>query len=401
MLFEYKAIKDNKIVTKTIDSDNEQMVLNFLKANGYFPIEIKEKTSVSVTSLLPTAFRGVKFSDIVDFTRQLAIMLNAGLTVVESLEILKKQTTNKAVVTILDDIDKRIKSGDSLSSALRTYPYFFSSLYIGLVKAGEASGKLADIMLKLAEDLEKSREFKARLRGALIYPAVIVSAMIVVIFVMITFVVPKLLALYEDFGVELPFMTKVILSVGNFTAATWPIILLLIIGSIFLLIRYFKTRLGKIARDRLLLRLPLFSKVIKLGTLVDATRTLAILIAAGVSILESLTIVIDTTNNVIYQQAFQSIYKKVEKGESLGKAFEEEGVFPPILIQMTIVGESTGNLDDTLTRLARYFETESDLAIKGITTLIEPAILVILGVMVGFLVFTIITPIYNLTSSFQ
>ncbi len=400
MLYEYKALKNNKRVVKKLESQSEDSVLAYLRTNGYTPIDIYPAKKFSFADML-SKVKGVKFSDIVDFTRQLAIMLNAGLTVVESLDILKKQVQNKALKALVDDIDDKIKSGDSLSSALRSYPQYFSNLYIALVRSGEASGKLGDIMIRLAENLEKTREFRGRLKNALIYPAVIIAAMLIVMFVMITFVVPKLLDLYKDFDVELPLTTKILVAVSDFSAKFWPLIIIAVVGIVMGVMSYLRTRPGRLMKDTLLLRAPVFSSVIKMSALVDATRTLAVLIGSGVSILDTLNIVVETTGNLIYQQAFKTVYMKVEKGESLGKALAEEKVFPPILIQMTIVGENTGNLDDTLARLAHYFETESDLAIKAITVLIEPAILIVLGVAVGGLVFAIITPIYSLTTALQ
>ena len=336
-----------------------------------------------------------------DLTRQLAIMLNAGLTLIEALIILRKQITKESLRKVVIDVENQIKGGNSMSFVLRQYPQYFPNLYISLVKSGEASGKLADILLKLSENLEKQREFRGKLRGALIYPAVVVAAMIGVMFVMITFVIPKLLDLYKNFQVELPFSTKILIAVSSFSAAFWPLIIVAVVGGVVALRQYLKTKSGKYMMDSTVIKLPIVKQVIRMGSLVDSTRTLSILIGSGVSILEGLSIVIDTTDNLVYKESFGRVYKKVEKGQSLGSAFGDEPLFPPILTQMAIVGENTGHLDDTLGRLSRYFEFESELAIKTMTTLIEPAILVVLGISVGGLVFSIITPIYSLTTSIK
>ena len=222
-----------------------------------------------------------------------------------------------------------------------------------------------------------------------------------VFFVMVTFVIPKLLGLYKDFNVELPWTTQILITISEFTTRFWPVIILAVGGGIYFLRRYLQTKIGKESFDAVSLRLPVFGQIIKVSSLVDATRTLAILIGAGVSILDALNIIIETTGNSIFQKAFLNIRAKVEKGQSLGQSLDQEGIFPPILVQMTQVGEQTGNLDDTLLRLSKYFESESEIAIKSMTTLIEPMILVVLGAGVGFLVLSVITPIYNLTSSFQ
>ncbi len=400
MLYSYKAIKEGKTETKTIDAGSEQEVISYLKERDFIPVEIKVSRSNQLLFLESIVDR-VGFNDIVDLTRQLAIMLNAGLTIVDSLDILEKQITKIPVKRLIAEIDKEVKGGNSLSLALKKYPQHFSNLYIALVRSGEASGKLNDILLKLSDNLEKQREFRSKLKGAMIYPAVIISAMFIVMFIMVTFVLPKMLELYKSFDVELPITTQILITVSSFSQQFWPFIIIGTVGAIFFLRRYIKTQRGHLLFDNLSFKLPLLNNLIKKSALVDSTRTLAILVGAGVSILDALNIVIDTTTNSIFKNSFKNIYKKVEKGESMGNAMMEEQVFPPIFVQMTMVGENTGHLDDTLARLSKYFEFESEAAIKTITTLIEPAVLVLLGVGVGFLVFAVITPIYKLTSSFQ
>lgn len=398
MFFKYKALKNNKIVEGKIESHSSIDVVNYLRNNNYFPINI---SAVENKSSINSLFVKVGFNDIVNFTRQLAIMLNAGLTLIDCFDILKKQTTNYMLLKMITEIDKEIRGGQTLSSALLKFRGSFSNLYIALVRSGEASGKLSDILLKLADNLEKQREFKGKIKGALIYPAIVVVGMIVVMFIMVTFVVPKLLVLYQDFNVELPMSTKILMFVSNFCVRFWPVIVVSVFVSFNAIKAYIKTKQGKLKYDTILFKLPVLGNVIKISALVDATRTLSILISSGVSILDGLQIIMDTSDNMVYQIAFQNIYKQVEKGLSLGKAMANEKVFPPILIQMTTVGEQTGHLDDTLGRLSKYFEMESEMATKTMTTLIEPLILVFLGLGVGFLVTSVITPIYNLTSSFK
>ena len=399
MLFKYKAIKNDKLVVEKIQADSQDAVLRFLKTNNYFPIAIwkAELAALPIFSF----FRRLTFSDVVDFTRQLAIMLDAGLTLIDALEILKKQVTKPEYLAVLENLEKEIKSGKNFSSALSLFPQYFSSLYISLVKAGEATGKLGDILLKLSSNLEKERTFKGKLKGSLIYPAFIIAGMFVVAFIMMTFVVPKLLELYKDFDAELPLSTKFLIFTSNFLTKYW----LIIISMVFLLtlfaIRYLKSSRGKYQVDSLLLKIPVIGNVIKMATLVDATRTLSILSSSGVSLLETLNIVVETSTNQVYKQAFAKIKKEVEKGITLGFAMKQTEIFPPILVQMTLIGEQTGHVDETLLRVSKYFESDSEIAIKAMTTLIEPMILVVLGVAVGFLVFAIITPIYSLTSTLK
>ncbi len=400
MFFKYKALKGNEIVEKKIEANSVSSVIEFLQKNGYFPISVSEVKEEQI-GFFDFLNKTISFNDIVNFTRQVAIMINAGLTLIDSLEILKKQMSKPGVQKMINDIDNEIKGGSSFSAALKKYPDNFSSLYIALVKSGEASGKLGEILLRLADNLEKEREFKSKLKGAMIYPVIILIGMFVVMFIMITFVIPKLLGLYKDFNIQLPLTTQVLIIISSFSVRFWPLIILAIFSIVFFVRKYLKTRLGKSNFDHISLRLPILGSVIAISSLVNSTRTLAILIGAGISILDALSIVIETTDNMVYQNAFINVSHKVEKGQSLGTSLEQEGIFPPILVQMSLVGEQTGNLDDTLLRLSKYFEVESEIAIKSLTSLIEPLILVILGLGVGFLVLSVITPIYNLTSSFQ
>lgn len=400
MFFQYKALKDGKIIEKKIEAASSDVVIDYLQKNNYFPISVKKVQDQSFT-FLNNLMQRIDFNDIVDFTRQVAIMLNAGLTLIDSLEILKKQTTKLPLRKMIEAIDSKIKGGQSFSEALKDYRSNFSNLYISLVKSGEASGKLGEILLRLADNLEKQREFQSKLKGALVYPAIIVIGMFVVMFIMVTFVLPKLLGLYKDFNVELPMSTKILIAISTFSTKFWPLVLVLILVGVYFAKKYLATKAGKKAFDQFALKAPVFGHIISVSALVESTRTLAILIGAGISILDALSIVVDSTDNSVFQEAFSNVSRKVEKGQSMGISLEQEGIFPPILVQMSQVGEQTGNLDDTLLRLSKYFEMESEMAVKTMTTLIEPMILVFLGVGVGFLVMSVITPIYNLTNSFK
>lgn len=400
MKFAYKVIDGNKAVQGKVEAETKDKVIDYLKSKGLFIIEVQPETS-RLSQSLQSIFGKVSFTDIVNLTRQLAIMLNAGLTIVDCLDILKKQTSKPALLKVISQITDDVRAGDSFSSALKKQKHLFSNLYVALVRSGEKSGKLDQVLAKLADNLEKQREFRGKIKGALIYPVIVISAMIGVMFIMVTFVIPQLLNLYKDFNMNLPFSTLILMKVSSFFQKFWPLILVSLFAGGFSFKKYIKTKRGKKMIDSWLLKLPLFSKVIKMSALVDTTRTLSILIGSGVSMLDALDIVIETSSNAVYQEAFGRIYKKVEIGQSLGKSLAEEEIFPPILVQMATVGEQTGHLDETLMRISKYFEMESELAVKAMTTLIEPAILLFLGLGVGFLVISVITPIYQLTSSIK
>ncbi len=399
MEYIYKAIKDNKPTSGTIEAESTDKAMSYLKSGGVIILELHEK-SRPVTSSISSFFSKVSFTDVVDMTRQLAIMLNSGLTIIDSLDILKKQAAKPAYLKLIESIDADVKAGTSFSNALKRYPKQFNNLYISLVKAGEASGKLDEILVKLADTLEQQRTFNSKIKGAMVYPAIVVCAMLGVMFVMMTFVIPKLLEVYKEFNVKLPLPTIILITVSDIFSNYWYLILIGGGLAVFGFMKAYSSVPGKLFVDKIVLKLPIISKVIKVSALVDTTRTLSILIESGVSILESLDIITETTSNVIYQNALRKIRSAIEQGGTLGGALEEAKIFPPIFVQMTAVGEQTGHLDETLGHLAKYFESESEIAIKAMTTLIEPAILIVLGVAVMFVVIAVITPIFSLSSSF-
>lgn len=399
MKFQFKAVKGIGIFKKNIEAINKQEVVDYLKENGYVPIEIKRVGTHDYPFL--QFFNHVSFSSIVNFTRQLAIITTAGMTLTDALEILKKQSNKSTIASVIENIDKEIKGGSSFSFALKKYPQYFSKLYVSLIISGEASGKLSEIMTRLADDMEKKREFQGKMRNALIYPALIIAAMLGVMFIMVTFVIPKLLTLYTEFKADLPLPTKILIAVSNFSSTYWPFIIAAIVGLVISVKKIISSKKGKIMLDSFVLKIPVIKNVVEMASLVDATRTLSILTSSGVPILEGLEIVRDATTNEVYKNAFSSILKQVEKGVSLGTAMDNENIFPAILVQMTNVGEQTGHLDETMNRVSNFFDLESSLSVKAMTTLIEPAILLCLGLGVLFLVTAIISPIYNLTNSFN
>jgi type II secretory pathway component PulF len=398
MQYVYRALKGEKTVNGKIEANNVDEAVSLLKAGGYFPIEVKveSKSSSSLASLMDR----VTFADVVNFTRQLSIMLNAGITVIEAFDIFKKQTTKPSLAKMIDTLDKDVRGGVPFSTALKKYPEHFSRLYISLVKAGEASGKLNEILLNLATNLEKQRELRGKITGALLYPSILIVGMFVVIFIIMTFVVPQLLSLYNDLDAELPLSTKIITGISGFLQTYW----LLVIGAVgvggYMLWNFVKSPQGKQMFDKAILKVPVLNNVLIQTMLVDTTRAISILVGAGVSILDALDIAREASTNIEFRKAFTRVAAKVEKGVSLGNSLKEETLFPPLIVQMAVVGERTGHLDETMGKISSYFEVESEIAIKSMTTLIEPAILVILGITVGFIIFSVITPIYSLTSQF-
>lgn len=397
--FSYKA-KDLKgeLHTGEIESGDLRTAVGVLRKKGLIVISVTEHAK-SQEMFFNKWFNGVGFGEIVNITRQLATMVGAGLVLSDAIDILSEQQTNKRLKSVLDEVSHDVKGGLTLSQSLGKHPDIFPPLYINLVKSGEASGKLDDVLLKMADSLEKEREFKARVKGALIYPVLVITMMIVVIFVMMIFVIPKLTALYTQSSIELPLPTKILIAVSGFMVNFWWLIIVGAIGGVVLFKRWIKTPHGALIFDTLILKVPIIGKIITDVTMTNFTRTFGLLIAAGIPLLESINIVSDITDNTSYKQALQQAYSGVARGLTFSSLLTSP-IFPKIIPQMVKVGEETGKVDEIFLKLANYFESEADHMVKNLTTAIEPIVLIILGLGVGFLVISIILPIYQLTTSF-
>ena len=397
-VFLYTAIDSaGKKRTGTVDARTKSSAVGLLKEQSLYVVGLEEQTESLVDRFL--SFRGVPDGEIVAFTRQLSTMISAGLPIARGLEVLADQTTNKQMRKIILDTLRDVQGGAPLSSALSKYPNVFSTTYTSLVRAGETSGKLEEILKRLADTLEAQRDFKSRFTGAMIYPAIIFVAMIGVFVLMMVFVIPKLAQMYESMGVELPTVTKVMITVSDSLVRFWY---LFVAGAVtlFLMIRSFlSTEGGKEFLYRILIKLPVFGKILKQRDLTEFTRTLSLLIASGISIVESLEIVSKIVINPSYKNGAMEASRALEKGGSLSEYLKTDKNFPPLVSQMASVGEETGQLDEVLARVGTYFATETDHAVKGLSAALEPVILILLGGMVGLLIVSIITPIYKITSA--
>lgn len=369
-----------------------------LRKKGLIVISVKLKGVLSI-KFLDKFLNRVSFSDLVVITRQLATMVSSGLVLSEAIDILEEQQTNKTLKKALEEVSQDIKGGITLAQAFGRHPNIFPRLYVNLVKSGEASGKLDQVLLQMADGLEKQREFQARVRGAMIYPAVVLGMMIVVIIIMMVFVIPKLVALYQQSTIELPLPTKILITTSNLFVNFWWLGLILIVGGSIGLNRWSKTPNGNLFLGKLILKLPIVGKVVSNVTLTNFNRTFGLLTSAGIPLLESIGIVTDLTDNPVFRKALKESYLGVEKGLPFSSLLTAS-IFPKIIPQMVKVGEETGKVDEIFFKLAEYFESESDHLIKNLTVAIEPIVLIILGIGVAFLVLSIILPIYKLTTSF-
>lgn len=401
-IFNYQVRDDKGVaLTGTVEAPNSTTASRLLRDRHWFVVNLKEKKAALDLSSVSQRFQHVSQSDVTNFTRQLATMVVAGLSLPDAIRILESQASNKQFVQMLSDIEHQIVGGGNLADALSKYPDSFSTIYVSLIRAGESSGNLDQVLVRLADNLEAQREFAGKIKGAMIYPVIIIIGMVGVVIVMMTVVMPKLTDLYQSFGISLPQSTQILIGIANFFIGYWWLVIVFLVGGVYTFRRWSKTAAGEYTIDSFVLKIPVVGGLIQKTLLVDFTRTLGLLIGSGIHILQAFAILRNSLGNVLYRNAIDEISKKVEKGFPLGEAFAQYPIFPRIVSQMMKVGEETGKLDDTLAKLSRYFQTESEQLVAGLTTAIEPIVMVILGVGVGFIVISVVTPIYNLTSQIK
>jgi len=397
-VFTYNAIDaTGKKRTGTADARSKASAVALLKEQGLYVVSLVEQKQSIVDQLL--SVRGVPDTEVVAFTRQLSTMISAGLPIARGLEVLAEQSQNRKMKTIILEVLRDVQGGASLSTAMGKYRAVFPPTYIALVAAGESSGKLEEILKRLADTLESQRDFRSRFKSAMVYPAIIFMSMIGVFVLMMVFVIPKLSGMYESMNVELPTATKAMIGISNFMVDYWYVLLIVLVFLVLGARTFFSTEEGKKMFASFVSKLPIFGKLIKQKDLTEFARTLSLLIASGISIVEALDIVSTVVSTPVFQQGCKTAAQSVEKGGSLSDYLKQDKNFPSLLGQMTAVGEETGKLDEVLNRIGIFFATETEHAVKGLSSALEPVILILLGGMVGVLIVSIITPIYKITSS--
>lgn len=398
--FKYKAKnQEGKQVTGTVEARDEGQAISLLQERGLVPFSLTEVRGGIFPFLSSRLLQRITLSDLTNFTQQLSQMISAGLTVNEALRILIKQSS-PALARILEEILRSVEGGSSLADALGKHPKVFSRVYISLIRAGETAGVLDEVLARLGTNLEKQREFVGKVKGAMIYPAIIVIGMFFVGTIMMIFVIPKLFSLYEEFEAELPAATKALVSISSFLGTFWWLLLLGALGLVFFARNYKKTESGRMQIDTLILQLPIIGNIKTQIVLTEMTRTLGLLVGAGISIVEALNITAEAAGNAVFEKHLKEAAGQVVKGLPLAGSLEVYEEFPPVVPHMISVGEETGKVDEVLSKLSRYFEVQSEEMVKGLTTVIEPLIMVLLGIGVGFLIISVILPIYNLTTQF-
>jgi type IV pilus assembly protein PilC len=382
-----------------MEAESEDAVNTRLRAQQLQPTRVKKKGKAFSLQL----GSGVGQKDIVTFTRLFATMIDAGLPIVQCLDILQGQTDNKNFANILRDVKSSVEQGATFSDSLRRHPKVFDHLYVNLVQAGEVGGILDTILNRLAVYIEKAMKLRRQVRGAMVYPSIVIVVFFGVLTVLLTFVIPGFQNMFKDFGAKdaLPALTQAVMAVSTFFVGNLLWFFLLATGTIVGLTYTYRTPKGKKAIHRILLRLPIVGNVLRKIAVARFTRTLGTLLASGVPILDALEIVAKTAGNVIVEEAIMYARARISEGKNMAQPLMETNVFPPMVVQMVGVGEQTGALDAMLNKIADFYEEEVDVAVGALTSLIEPALMVGIGGTVGVVLIAMYLPIFSIAGKFK
>ncbi len=400
MKFKYKAIKENGEKYEGImESSGKFDLYNELKAQNSMLISAEELNKDRFQNLLLKTFSflnrispAVKIS----FAKNLSSMTKAGLSLSRALSVIERQTKNARFRIVVEGINLEIKKGKTLSEALKNYPNIFSNLFVSMAKAGEESGGLSDALANVALQMDKTYRLQKKVKGAMIYPAVIISVMIIVGILMFIFVVPGITETFKDLNTELPFSTKLIIGISDFLTGHWLLAVLIILAFIFGIYFSLKTVLGKKIRDRIVIKIPVIADLIKEANAARVARTLSSLLIAGVPVAQSIEITKGIVNNYYYRQVLEEAQGIVQKGENISSVFmKSPELYPTFVGEMMSVGEETGNMATMLLEVAVFYETDVEERTKDLSTIIEPVLMVIIGAAVGFFALSMVTPIYS------
>src|SRR5688572_18476147 len=372
-------------------------VVGFLRTQRLTPVKIEEKAKKESGGFSLSG--GIKTRDVVIFTRQFATMINSGLPLVQSLDILAKQSENKQLQKVIGEVLYDVESGQTLADAMRAHPKTFTDLFVNMVAAGEAGGILDTILLRLAVFLEKADALKRKIKGAMIYPSVIFAVAGVAVTVLLLFVIPTFQRMFESAGVPLPGPTLFVVGLSKLLQAYWWAMFLGIIAFVILLKQYYKTPGGQLVLDRLLLNLPVLGNLQRKAAIARFTRTLGTLVSSGVSILDGLEITARTAGNRVLHDAIMESRQSIAGGETISEPLKRSGVFPPMVVSMINVGEQTGGLDEMLTKIADFYDEEVDAAVEALLAAMEPIMIVFLGVVVGGMIIAMYLPIFDMMNA--
>jgi type IV pilus assembly protein PilC len=392
--FAYTARAMNgELKTATMEAASRDEVITQLRKQRLSVVKIEGGTGAKPA-------RGkVKMRDLVIFTRQLSTMINAGLPVVQALDILAKQTTSKTLAEKTKSVVYDIESGNTIADALGKHPKAFNELYVNMVSAGEAGGILDVILGRLATFLEKNDKLVRKVKGAMIYPGVILSVAAIAIAVLLVFVIPVFEGMFASVNLALPLPTRVVIGLSKFLTSFWWAVVGVLGGIGYSIKRYYSTANGRLTIDRLMLRMPVLGDMLRKAAVARFTRTLGTLTSSGVSILDGLEITAKTAGNRVIQDAIMESRASIAGGDTIAAPLQKSGVFPPMVISMISVGEQTGGLDEMLAKIADFYDDEVDAAVSGLLALMEPIMIVFLGIIVGGMVVAMYLPIFDMVNA--
>ena len=383
-------------ITGSLEAENSDVLAGKLRQMGYFVVSIEEvKTSMAKKEIHIFGAK-VKTHDTTIFTRQFATMINAGLPLIKCLSILSQQTESQTLADIITDCQKEVEAGRSLSEALGKHPEAFSNLYVSMVRAGELGGMLDDVLLRVANQMEREEEIRAKVKSAMTYPVAVLGITLVLLTAMIVFVVPRFAAMFKQLGGELPTFTQMLVNLSHFIGGWGGLILLaIIIGAVIAFRRFKATDTGRLVVDRIKLKLPVVGTLFHKTAMSKFSRTLGTLLSSGVPILGALEITGETTGNAVVTKALENVRAGVKEGETIARPLAEAEVFPPMVTQMIAIGEETGALDVMLGKVSDFYDTEVNTAVDSLTSMLEPVLIVFLGGTVGLIVVALYLPIFR------
>jgi type IV pilus assembly protein PilC len=397
--FAYKVRdQSGNVVEGALEADDASLVVGKLRQMGYTPIAIEEKSgkSLSADIKIPGFGPKVKLKDVAVFSRQFATMINSGLSLIRALAILTDQTENAELARVAGEVRLDVERGSSLSAALSKHPKVFNHLYIAMVKSGEAGGVLDAVLIRLADTIEKQVELRRKVKSAMTYPVVVLVICSVIATAMLLLIVPQFKAIYVDLGGTLPLPTRILISVSDLLKKFFPIVIILGVVGFFLFRKWSRSEQGKPKWDAFKLRVPVGGALTRKAALARFSRTLAALTRSGVGILEALDIVAETSGNEVVSSAVRDTQQAVKRGDTLSRPLEQHEVFPPMVVQMIAVGEETGALDEMLDKIADFYDQEVSATVDALTSLIEPLLICLMGVIVGGMIISLYLPMFNI-----
>jgi len=397
--FAYK-VRDRagKLVEGELEADNAQLVVGKLRSMGYVPVAIEQlgKQTLSSDIKLPGFSDRVKLKDVAVFSRQFATMINAGLSLLRSLYILAEQTESKPLANIANEVRMDVEKGSSLSAALQKHPKAFNRLYVAMVRAGEIGGVLDSVLERLADTIEKQVELRRKVKSAMTYPVVVAVLVLLIVTAMLLFIIPMFEDLYVELGGTLPKPTQILIDISKIARKFWYFIIIAEVGGGFAFRKWISSDEGRKKWDAIKLKAPIFGGLVRKTALARFSRTLSALVRSGVPILESLDIVCETSGNHVVATAVRDTQNAVKRGEPLSRKLEDHAVFPPMVVQMMAVGEETGALDEMLDKIADFYDQEVEATVDALTSLIEPLLIVVMGIAVGGMVIALYMPMFNI-----